>query len=185
MLRSRLSRVSGLIGLAVVLVACGQPGPAPGGSGADVLTDGLVTAAEYRATIDAVVACLHDKGWDTTEPKLQLDGVTLGVSINLPSGSEEEAVASTQAWDECFGERETKVQRQYFKQHVPTGAARDAMMAKLLGCLTAVGVTGLTPATSEQDIVGAIAEQSAQDMSPGLLCLEKYSLVFPEGKVDG
>lgn len=169
----------------LLLTACGGGLAEPdGAAAANVLADGLVTSAEYRATIDGVVACLNAKGWQTRKPKLELDGVRLGVRFVLPDGSDATMAGSQSAWDECFGEQETKVERQYFKQHVPTGAARDVMMGKFLSCLEKVGVTGLTPASQEEVIVGAIAKQLPEDMSPGLLCLEKYSLLFPEGKVD-
>ncbi len=183
MLRSGLWPVVGLCSLGLALAGCGQQGPTAGPR-ADVLADGTVTAAEYRATIDGVAACLNDLGWETSQPKAELDGVTLGLSMNPRSGHEEDVSAASAAWDTCFDETATTVQRQYFKQHVPTGAARDALVVKLIDCLARVGVDGLSPANTEQEIVGAIAEQRAEDMSPGLLCLEKYSLVFPEGKVD-
>ena len=168
-----------------LLAGCGAGGSGPGGDQqTDPLADGVVTEAEYRATIDAVAACLNEKGWQTRPPRLELDGIRLGVEIVLPDDSEASLDGSQAARDACFGTREAKIERQYFKQHVPTGAARDAMMVKLLSCLENVGVTGLTPASEEQVIVAAIAKQLPQDMSPGLLCVEKYSVLFPEGKVD-
>jgi len=59
------------------------------------------------------------------------------------------------------------------------------MLNGLLGCLWDAGITGISRASAEKELVAAIAAQQPGELTPGLLCLDRYRLVFPVGVLGG
>lgn len=183
---SGLARLGVTAALVVSLAGCtGDDEPSLGSTvtQVDVLADGEVTAAEYRRAIDAHAACINESGFEATEPHLAADGLIWQIGVSATSESQDVAVQAV--LDGCYDQYVDDVEREYFQANVPTGAERDALFEKLIGCLADVGVNGVTRLDTEEEIVRAIAEQQADDMSPGLWCLDDYRLVFPEGIFGG
>lgn len=179
---SRLPRVFGLT-LLILAASCSRGG----GENPDepeALVDGEVTTAEYRAAIAATVECIEADGYSATV-QTRTDGVMAQVSVGLSSsqtGDPGARDAALSTYDRCFERYAYDTERQYFLQHVPTGAERDSMFGDLLACLTSADVSGLTRTSTEQEIVGAIWAQHPDDPGGGMACLDHYRFVFPEGR---
>ena len=89
--------------------------------------------------------------------------------------------AADDAMTSCYDTYVKQTEKAYFLAHVPTGAARDAVFADLVDCLEGVGVQGVTASMESTEITEAIVSQLVDDYSPGLICLDKYQMLFPEG----
>lgn len=154
--------------LLTVLSSCGGTAePAP--------SDKPPTLAEYRKAVEAGAACVEDAGFQTTEIREGADGVTLEFNI-IASSDEISGVATA-----CYEKHTLAVERAYFWSNIPTGAERDRLHGKLLECIEAAGVSGVSRADSEQALVKAMADQLGDNMTEALLCIDQFRTVFPEG----
>jgi hypothetical protein len=168
--------------LVVLVAACSRDG-GRAATQDNALADGTVTTAEYRSAIDATTACVEEAGYSAAA-HLRSDGLIFSIGVGLgpgQAGDSDAGDAAQAALDRCFTQYAYDVERHYFLEHVPTGAERDAMFDDLLSCLTGAGVTGLTRASTEEEIVGAIWTQYPDAPEAGMDCLDQYRFVFPEG----
>ncbi len=187
MIRGRLVAATAAMLMGAVTMGCSasNPGGSDGSGQTGVLEDSVVSEAEYRLSVEAEAACVEAEGWETSEIRLQSDGVILGFSVRLPDTSgpprEDLMDEASAVQDRCYDEHLDDVERAYFRSKIPTGAERDAMFDKLLKCLGDAGLAGLSRSNSEEEIVGAIAKQYPDSMEGGLVCVGAFPLVFPEG----
>ncbi|MDR0593444.1 MAG: hypothetical protein LBG60_09390 [Bifidobacteriaceae bacterium] len=122
--------------------------------------------------------CIVEKGFEVSEV---FDASIRGMLTFVIEGGEEAKV--DEAYDECYDAHLATIESQWFHANIPTGAERDAMFAELIACLGENGVTGVTAAMAQQEIVDAIADQVLSDDSKfgaSLFCMDEHAALFPE-----
>ena len=175
---NRLGRISVFVAAVAFLAACGEEGNGLSNTDA-ILSDGVVSLAEYKQALTAESACVNQAGFQTTQLREQSDKIRW--SFNVKVSDDVDLNEATSIQDSCYAQYVNDIEKVYYLAHVPTGADRDAMFIQLIECLDNVGVSGVSRTDTEQDIVKAIANSGSGDLSPGLLCLDQYRAVFPEG----
>lgn len=142
-----------------------------------ILSDGIVTAAEYKAAVDAHVSCLEQKGYNATA--VQGPDKIMWV-LGFDGDASDDMEGGEKAYDKCYDDYVAGVDKEYFIAHIPTGADRDALYAEFAECLDGFGVPDANPSWTEAEVVNAIAERTGPEMS-ALTCIGQYQVLYPEG----
>lgn len=113
--------------------------PAVTAADADALSDGLVTAEEYRAAFDRDVACRVSSGARVVGPVTQDRFGYLGVQMERDGSSEADARAALEAAQTCHRQYLDAVQLAWSRGHGPTPQDYAEARALTSQCLVAAG----------------------------------------------
>jgi enamine deaminase RidA (YjgF/YER057c/UK114 family) len=138
------------------------------------------TEAQYRQALENARDCFQSAGFEADEVQKIDDSVRWSFAYDSSEGVDEAAAERT--YDACMRQAGVAaIARSYWLSQVPTGAEREKMFEQLWDCLDSVGVntTGLSSASQVEDIVRRAVELPDNDAA-GLVCMDKYELLFPE-----
>ena len=134
---------------------------------APLLSDGVVTFAEYEEAVLATVACLRQSGVVASDPTLDQAGRIFVYSYEV-SESESETLEDAQAradavYSTCFTTYEDDLQNTWLRQTEPDSEERAALVAELLRCLEREGLS--VPSDSSGDIRDLIESLGSTSLS--------------------
>jgi hypothetical protein len=139
-----------------------------------------VTEAQYRQALEEARTCMKQAGFEPLEVEPDPEG--RGFSFGFSAGNGVDAAAAERTYDACIEKAGVDaLARSYWLAQVPTGAEREKMFEQLWDCLNSVGVntSGLTSESKVEDIVRQAADLPDNDAA-GLVCMDKYDVLFPE-----
>jgi len=144
----------------------------------EILSDGVVTFAEYEAAVTAEIACLELAGLEVEGPSLSSSGRTLDFAViatadDRPEKEFEEAV--DQVIDGCHVENSSEVVQAWLRQTTLSEEEIQVAFDDLVGCLTRsdVDVSGIT---GLQDLSEFLARDSGEDSLPesAIACIDVF-----------
>lgn len=138
-----------------------------------------VTLAEYKQALESTRNCLEEAGYSTSEPYVNLDGILWSFGIDVEEGADQDVMSKT--YDSCRATHIGDIEKRYFAANLPSAAERDVLIDELIECLDDIGVSGVTHAMKEEEIVSLIVQNNPEDPSGGFICLEGANLAFPDG----
>ncbi len=112
----------------------------------EILSDGVVTFAEYERAVFRTVQCLRELGYEVDGPELGARGLFYDYWVTVgPEGS----AATSEAQDRCDEEYLRSVAFAWARQNELTGAELEAELERLRACLGEAGVEVAADATVE------------------------------------
>lgn len=125
---------------------------------AEVLSDQLVDVDEMQATLDRVVQCVREAGYEA-----ELVGFIPGISWHLRTSGEttEEADRADSALADCRAVHADAVMDAYWSQNALTGADLEQFDELVRSCLEGAGVT----ARAGKSLAPAIDPRSAEQLT--------------------
>ena len=141
-----------------------------------------VTEDEYRSALQGQIRCVRAAGWRTTALTTRSDGIlmTFGLVVQPDHDTEPDRQHAADVQRACYERQVGDIERVWFMQHVPRGAARSAMYASLIHCLEALGVSGVQDGMEQAAVMKQITRSLGDGFGPALTCMDQHAVLFPE-----
>ncbi len=152
----------------------------------EVLSDGLVTAAEYEAAGLAVVECIESSGFITADLVPGPGDLKQGVSASW-QGSDDQATDDQLRADadriqqDCIDQYWRHVDHVYHKQAKPSENERQALLLNLVACFKNLGIDDLDVGDPQHRFAEVAAEyDTSHDSTDGSRCVSEAEMAFFE-----
>jgi hypothetical protein len=140
--------------------------------------DRLPSSSGYEQAVEETRRCMTDKGYVVSDAVVTTGGIIRSFSWDAKNGVEK-------AYEDCYGDHLKVIEHLWFHSNVPTGEAWDSMFIQFTECLANVGISGVRPDFSVEEVMNEFYSETNGDDDPGLgealLCLEDYRLLYPDG----
>ncbi len=152
----------------------------------EMLSDGVVSDAEYERANLAVIACIEDSGFIHAQMMEGAGKLKRGVSASWqgsddPATDEELRAQADTIQTECLEEYWRAVDHVYRKQAKPTEAERVKLLEELVECFRKLGVDDLGMGSSQQEFErAALRHDQSTDGLDGSRCLTQGEMAFFE-----